>query len=127
MKKVTHDKASRRYIITTALGITVLAFLILANLSGAEPLVNVPDSSSDISFFLNKSFEAVKIYEKTNEINPQNPMALCNKTLALYKLNKNDKKIKSYGKKIESNSNPGALHYNSDISKQALLHHVKFD
>ena len=127
MKKETYDKVNRKHTTITALEIIGLVLLILANLASAGQFANVPNSGNDISFNLNKSFEAVKIYEKSMESDKQDPMALYNKTLALYDLNKQDKKTKSYGKVTESNRNLESLHDKSGLSKQSLLHHIKFD
>ena len=54
MKKVTFDKASRRHTIITALGITVLAFLILVSIAGATQDPMVRNNKGNVQTDLNK-------------------------------------------------------------------------
>ena len=52
---------------------------------------------------LNKSDEAIKVYDRAIEINPKDSFAWISKRLALYKLKKYDKAITAYDKAIEIN------------------------
>jgi tetratricopeptide (TPR) repeat protein len=103
MKKATYDKASLRHTIITALGITVLAFLILVSIASAAQASNVPNSGG---YFAKNFFEKkIKIQDEALLINPQNDKALVAKGNALSALNKNDEALVAYDKAIEINPN----------------------
>src|SRR5208337_1652835 len=128
MKKATYDKASRRHTIITALGITVMAFLILVSIAGAtqDPMVwnykgnFLSDQNSkaieinpqnSIDWYIkgndlynsNKFDEATKAYDKAIEINPYDSKIWNNKGNALSKQSKYDEALKAYDKAIEIN------------------------
>jgi Flp pilus assembly protein TadD len=52
---------------------------------------------------LNKSGEAIKAYDKSIKVNPQNSKVWIDKGAALVKLGKSDEAIKAYDKAIEIN------------------------
>ncbi len=70
MKKMSCDKASREHIHTMALGITMLVFLMLMNIAGAAPFVDIQNSGSNHASNFNKFDEAISAYDKAIEINP---------------------------------------------------------
>ncbi len=120
MKKETYGKGSQRHIITMALGITVLVFLMLVSISGCVSFSGIPYSGSNNVSSLNKSDEALKVYDKAIEINPQNTDAWNNKGDALTELNRSDEALKAYDKAIEINpQNTDAWNNKGDaLSKQ---------
>lgn len=75
MKETTCDNRHRGYSLTKALGIVVLALLMLVNIAGALPSADIPNSGSNNVSNFNKSDEAIKACEKAIEINPQDSKA----------------------------------------------------
>jgi len=134
MKKATYDKASRRHTIITALGITVLAFLILMSIAGAtqDPMVwnykgnFLSDQNNkaieinpqnSIDWYIkgndlynsNKFDESTEAYDKAIEINPHDSKVWNNKGNALWKQSKYDEALKAYDKAVEIDpKNPDA-------------------
>ena len=94
MKKATYDKASRRRTIITALGITVLAFLILVSIAGATQDPMVWNYKGNVLSDQNS---------KAIEINPQNSIDWYIKGNDLYNSNKFDESTEAYDKAIEIN------------------------
>ena len=108
MTKAIYDNASRSHTLIKALGITLLAFLILVSIAGAMPLADILNAGSNNVSNLNKSNEAIKSYDKTNnsdealkaldqaiEINPPDSNAWVYKGNVLSDLNKFDEANKS--------------------------------
>ena len=85
---------------------TSIVILILTIESAAATSDNQQDS---VDWFnkglnldhLNKSYEAIKAYDKAIEIDPHNSLAWNNKGFALYTLSKYDEAVKAYDKAIE--------------------------
>ncbi len=69
MKKAKYDKASRKHTITTALGITAMARLILVGI-GAAQSSNVWFHKGGELMSSEKYSEAINAYNKAIEINP---------------------------------------------------------
>jgi tetratricopeptide (TPR) repeat protein len=94
MKKATYDKTSRRHTIITALGITVLAFLILISIAGAtqDPMV----WNYKGNFLSDQNNKAI-------EINPQNSDAWDSKVDPLNKLKRYDEAVNAQNKANEIN------------------------
>ena len=94
MKKAKYDKASRRHTIITALGITVLAFLILVSIAGAtqDPMV----WNYKGNFLSDQNNKAI-------EINPQNSVAWSNKGAVLANLGRFDESVTAHIEGIEIN------------------------
>jgi tetratricopeptide (TPR) repeat protein len=103
MNKVTYNNVSKRRTIIRILAITMVMFLILVSIAGAGPFTYIPNSVNNHVSNLNKSIEAIKAFDKTIEINPQNSDAWYNKAVILNKLSKSAEAINAYEKAIEIN------------------------
>ncbi len=101
MKKPTSDKTSRKRTIITVLGITVPLLLMLVSVTGCVSFAGIPNLDSNNVSNLNKSDEAIKVYDKAIEINPQDSKAWYNKGLTLGKLGKLDEARIAYEKAIK--------------------------
>ncbi len=82
------------------------------SIAGAAQLADISNSNRNNVSILNKSDEAIKVFDNTIEINPQDSDAWTNKGLALYKLNKFDEAIKAFDKAIEINPQDSMAWYN---------------
>jgi len=89
MKKATYGKVNRKHTVIMALGITVLASLMLVSIVGAAQS-SIAAWIKQGSELMNseKYNEAIKAYEKAIEINPNDSDAWYNKGVALYTLNR---------------------------------------
>src|SRR5271157_3457398 len=102
MNEARCDKASRKRIIITGLGITALALLILVGIAGAAQSTNVWVHKGSELMSSEKYDGAIKAYEKAIEINPQNSNAWNNKGVTLAKLGDSNEAVKAYDKAIET-------------------------
>ena len=103
MKKATCDKVNRAHILIKALGITLLALLILGSITIAAQFVETFNSSSNNVSKLGNYNKAITEYDKAIEINPRDSLGWNNKGLSLYYLGKFDEAIASFDKAIETN------------------------
>jgi hypothetical protein len=75
MKKATYDKVNREHTLIKALGITILALLILVSIAVAAQFVDPPNSGSNNVSKFGKYNKAITAYDKALETNPHDSLA----------------------------------------------------
>jgi tetratricopeptide (TPR) repeat protein len=100
MKIVKYDKTNRRHIIITALGITMLEFLILVVITVSEQSSNAWVHKGDELLSSSKFNEALAAYDKAIEINPKNEDAWLHKAAHLLSSEKYHEALEAYDKVI---------------------------
>ncbi len=103
MNGIKFDKTNRKGTIIAFLGITLLVFLILVSIVGAaEDSYSWVGKGKDLEK-LGQYNEAIKVYDKALELNPDNLAAETDKGDALAHLGKYDEAIAVYNKVIKIN------------------------